>query len=119
MLGSVSDKNYREVFMRDDLKGQGYSKEDEYFHRKDQELIAKLREKAEAERARLETENKKKEYWMRCPKCGSTLTEEKYGEEILVDRCTSKSCGGIFLDGGELEILLKAKASLLQRIFSR
>ena len=34
--------------MRDDLKNQGYSKEDEYFHRKDQELVAKLREKAEA-----------------------------------------------------------------------
>jgi len=103
--------------MRDDLKEQGYSKEDEYFHRKDQELIAKLREKAEAERAKLETENKKKEYWMRCPKCGSTMAEEKYGDQVLVDRCTS--CGGIYFDGGELEILLKAKSSLLQRIFSR
>jgi Zn finger protein HypA/HybF involved in hydrogenase expression len=105
--------------MRDDMKGQGYSKEDEYFHRKDQELIAKLREKAEAERARLEAENKKKEYWMRCPKCGSEMKEEKYGELVLVDRCTSQSCGGVYFDGGELEILIKAKASLLQRIFSR
>ena len=103
--------------MRDDLKGQGYSKEDEYFHLKDQELIAKLKEKAEVERAKLETENKKKEYWMRCPKCGSTMAEEKYGDQVLVDRCTS--CGGIYFDGGELEILMKAKSSLLQRIFSR
>ena len=104
--------------MRDDMKDLGYSKEDEYFHRKDQELIAKLREKSEAERTRLEAENKKKEYWMRCPKCGSSMAEEKYGE-ILVDRCTSNTCGGIYFDRGELEILLKAKASLLQRIFSR
>ena len=70
--------------MRDDLKGQGYSKEDEYFHRKDQELIAKLREKAEADRARLETENKKSEFWMRCPKCGSTVYYEPEGLEAFV-----------------------------------
>jgi uncharacterized protein with PIN domain len=105
--------------MRDDLKKQGYSKEDEYFHRKDQEKIAKLREQAEAQRARLEAENKKKEYWMRCPKCGSTLQEESYENVVYLDRCTTKTCGGIFLDGGELEILLKAKSSLLNRIFGR
>ena len=102
--------------MKDDLKNQGYSKEDEYFHRQDQERIAKLREKAEAQRTKLESENKKQAYWMHCPKCGSTLKEESYGE-VLVDRCTSKACGGIFLDGGELEILLKAKSSLLTKIF--
>jgi hypothetical protein len=104
--------------MKDDLKNQGYSKEDEYFYQKDRERIAKLREAAEAQRAKLESENKKQEYWMRCPKCGSTLKEEKYGE-VLVDRCGSKDCGGIFFDGGELEILLKAKSPLLQRIFGR
>ena len=105
--------------MKDDLKNQGYSKEDEYFYLKDQEALAKLREKAEAQRAKTEAENRKKDHWMRCPKCGSTLKEEKYGESVLVDRCTSKSCGGIFFDGGELEILLKAKSSLLQRILGR
>ena len=103
--------------MRDDLKSQGYSKEDEYFYRKDQEQIAKLREKAEEQRAKLEAENKNKQYWMRCPKCGSSLKEEKYGESVLIDRCAS--CGGIYLDHGELEILVKAKAPLLRRIFGR
>jgi len=102
--------------MRDDLKSQGYSKEDEYFHRKDQELIARLREKAEAQRAKTEAENKKNEYWMRCPKCGAALTEERHGE-VVVDRCTAKTCGGVYFDAGELEILLKAKSSLLSRIF--
>jgi hypothetical protein len=104
--------------MREDLKNQGYSKEDEYFYRKDQELVAKLRGKAEAQRTKAEADNKKKEYWMRCPKCGSTLAEERYGD-VLVDRCGSKSCGGIYLDGGELEILLKAKSSLLAKIFGK
>lgn len=105
--------------MKDDLKNQGYSKEDEYFYQKDRERIAKLRDLAVAKRAKLETENKKEEYWMRCPKCGSSLREEKYGNCVLIDRCTSKDCGGIFLDGGELEILMKAKSPLLQRIFGR
>jgi hypothetical protein len=103
--------------MRDDLKNQGYSKEDEYFFRKDQEMITKLREKSAEQRSRQESENKKQEYWMRCPKCGSSLKEENYGQAVLVDRCTSETCGGIFLDRGELEILLNAKSSLLQRIF--
>ena len=104
--------------MREDFKDQGYSKEDEYFHRKDQELIAKLREKAEAQRGKAKDEHHKKEYWMRCPKCGSTLAEERY-DNVVIDRCASKKCGGIYLDGGELEILLKAKASLLERIFGK
>ena len=105
--------------MREDMKDQGYSKEDEYFHRKDQELIAKLREKAQVERDQREAEHNKNAYWMRCPKCGSTMNEEKYGGVVLVDRCSSKSCGGVFFDSGELELLLKAKSSLLQRIFQK
>ena len=104
--------------MREDFKDQGYSKEDEYFHRKDQELIAQLRTKAEAQRATAETEHKSKEFWMRCPKCGSALPEQRY-DNVVIDRCTSKTCGGIYLDGGELEILLKAKPSLLDRIFGK
>src|SRR4026207_1410976 len=104
--------------MRDELKSQGYSKEDEYFHRKDQELVAKLRAKAEAQRVKAEAENNKKEYWMRCPKCGTTLAEERKGN-VVGDRCPSKTCGGVYFDGGELEILLKAKSSLLSRIFSK
>ena len=104
--------------MREDFKNQGYSKEDEYFHRKDQELVAKLREKAEAQRAVAEAENKKKEYWMRCPKCGTALVEERHGN-VVVDRCTLKTCGGVYFDAGELEILLKAKSSLLGRMFGK
>jgi len=102
--------------VRDELKAQGYSKEDEYFHRKDRETIEKLREKAQVQRTRLGSENEDKDYWMRCPKCGAALKEENYGNLVLVDRCTGE-CGGVFFDRGELEILLKAKSSLLQRIF--
>jgi uncharacterized protein with PIN domain len=102
--------------MREDLHKEGYDKEEEYFYRKDQELIRKLREQAQAQREQTEAENKKKEYWMRCPKCGSNLVEEKH-EEVMVDRCTG--CNGLYFDAGELEIVLKAKSSLLSRIFGR
>ena len=105
--------------MKDDLRKQGYSKEDEYFYQKDRELIAKLRAQAKAKRAKLASENMKQEYWMRCPKCGSSLHEEKYADVVLVDRCSSTDCGGIFFDGGEVEMLMKAKSSLLHRIFRR
>jgi Zn-finger nucleic acid-binding protein len=105
--------------MKDDIKNQGYSKEDEYFHKKDQEALAKLRTQLDAQRAKQEAEHKKEQFWMKCPKCGSQLKEENYDSSVLVDRCTSKTCGGIYLDGGELEILLKAKSTLLQRILGR
>jgi uncharacterized protein len=119
VLGWILVAVFREVRVRDDLKTQGYSKEDEYFYRKDKETIEKLRQNAEAQRTKLGSENENKEYWMRCPKCGTPLKEENYGGLVLVDRCTATKCGGVFLDGGELEILLKAKSSLLQRIFGR
>jgi len=38
---------------------------------------------------------------------------------VVVDRCTSKTCGEVYFDAGELEILLKAKSSLLSRIFGK
>jgi Zn-finger nucleic acid-binding protein len=38
-----------------------------------------------------------------CPKCGATTGPINYGGDtgIIIDRCTG--CGGIWLDGGELE----------------
>jgi len=37
---------------------------------------------------------------MNCPKCSSLMEQQRY-DNLEVDRCTS--CGGIFLDKGELE----------------
>jgi hypothetical protein len=101
----------------DEVRKEGYSKEDEYFHKKDQELLARLRKEAEERRAKQEAENQKNQYWMRCPKCGANLKEESYSGIITVDRCPNAKCAGIFFDGGELEMLLKAKGSLFKRIF--
>jgi Zn-finger nucleic acid-binding protein len=44
---------------------------------------------------------------MRCPKCGSLLQAQQIGE-VEVDQCTS--CHGIWLDLGELPLLLDRPA---------
>jgi len=50
----------------------------------------------------LEREEQKLLHWMRCPKCGSELTEMAYRDQCI-DRC--EACGGIWLDAGELEAM--------------
>lgn len=74
--------------------------EEEYFHRKNQEAIEKLRAKMkvseEAKAAGLST--------MKCPRCDGSLTETKV-EEVTIDTCDK--CGGIWLDSGELEQLTR------------
>jgi uncharacterized protein len=70
--------------------------EDEYFHRKEQEALAKTRQRALEE----EREQNKQASYMRCPKCGEALEEITF-QEIQVDRCTA--CKGVWLDSGELE----------------
>lgn len=41
-------------------------------------------------------------HWMRCPKCGMELDEVTF-RGVRVDKCFS--CGGVYLDDGELEQL--------------
>ena len=70
--------------------------EEEYFHRKNQEAIEKLREKMkvseEAKAAGISS--------MKCPRCDGSLNESKF-EEVSIDICDK--CGGVWLDSGELE----------------
>ena len=44
---------------------------------------------------------------MTCPKCGGQLKEELYLDLVTVDRCGG--CKGVYLDRGELEIVVKAQ----------
>ena len=41
-------------------------------------------------------------HWMRCAKCGAELQEVEF-KGVKVDKCFS--CGGVYLDDGELEQL--------------
>jgi uncharacterized protein len=72
------------------------AQENEYFVKKERELIAKLKVKQEAEAK----EAAKKASFMKCPKCGESLKERSF-QKILIDQCTG--CNGIWLDAGELE----------------
>jgi hypothetical protein len=72
------------------------SLENEYFRRKEQELIDKLRAK------RAETEKPDSSILL-CPKCDGTLAEFTF-ENVQIDRCNS--CNGVWLDAGELERLI-------------
>lgn len=72
------------------------AQEDEYFVKKERELLAKLRAK-QAEEAKASVQ---KTYHMRCPKCGEPLKERSF-QKILIDQCTG--CNGIWLDAGEME----------------
>lgn len=78
--------------------------EEEYFHRKNQEAIEKLRAKIKvAEEAKAAGTSS-----MECPRCDGSLTENKI-EEVQVDTCDN--CGGVWLDSGELEQLTQKDSS--------
>ena len=88
----------------DDLKKDGYNKEEEYFYKLNQELLLKRR----AELDQTKTAGSKGAFWMVCPKCGGSMHEiDKSG--IKIDECTA--CGGIYFDRGELDLLIEAKES--------
>lgn len=72
------------------------AQEDDYFVKKEKELIEKLRTKQEKEAK----QSVKQMCHMRCPKCGEPLKERVF-QKILIDQCVG--CGGIWLDSGELE----------------
>jgi hypothetical protein len=70
--------------------------EEEYFLRKEKELIAKLKAKREKD----DDQALQKLCHMRCPKCGQPLKERSF-QKVMIDQCPG--CGGIWLDAGELE----------------
>ncbi len=74
-----------------ELEDRGKALENEYFHKKEKELVAKMKAKLEAE--------KMKDLELECPKCDGRLLETEY-ESITIDVCDK--CSGIWLDAGEL-----------------
>ena len=87
------------------------------------EYFAKLefekRKKREAEKQAQFVEEAKRKlkelHYMRCPKCGMQLIEIDY-KRIAVDKCSS--CGGVWLDAGELEVVSKMDKGALGKLFS-
>jgi hypothetical protein len=97
--------------------------EDQWFLENEKELLETARiarEKREAERAATEQavarEALKKAHFMKCPKCGHDMAEQRLGD-ITIDRCTF--CEGVFFDAGELEHAYTKKEEERRSLFRR
>jgi hypothetical protein len=82
--------------------------EEEYFARQELER----RREMERERQIKERESERTLHFMRCPKCGTKLTEVTVGD-VCIDKCFS--CEGLWLDRGELDTLRRDESSFLTR----
>lgn len=74
-----------------EMEDRGKALENEYFRRKEQELIERMKTKMQAEN--------QKSTGLQCPKCDGHLTETNY-ENVKIDVCDK--CTGVWLDAGEL-----------------
>jgi Zn-finger nucleic acid-binding protein len=90
--------------------------EEDYFHRKDRELLEHLRQRSAAH----EGERYYDAFSLRCHKCGEEL-EEILFRGIIVDLCIG--CHGVWLDSDEVEHLTSRASqgwlSLFWRNFGR
>ncbi len=75
--------------------------EEEYFHRQQQEQLAKLREVAAMENEAAAKEAAMELHFHMCGKCGQSMKTEIF-KGVEIERC---SCGAVLLDPGELEQL--------------
>lgn len=74
-----------------ELDDRGKALENEYFRRREQEIIEKMKSKLQAENTKSSD--------LDCPKCDGKLVETDY-ENIKIDVCGK--CSGVWLDAGEL-----------------
>lgn len=91
-----------------EMDERGKALENEYFRRKEQELLDKMREKVSAESA--------VDLHLECPKCDGNLYESDY-EEVKIDVCNK--CGGVWFDAGELAQVVEKNenSGWLSRLF--
>lgn len=82
--------------------------ENEYFRRKNQELIAQMKERLAAEGKTAST--------LKCPKCTGTLQTGNF-ENVQVEICDN--CHGVWFDAGEVQqIMNKEQGGWFGRLFS-
>ena len=90
-------------------------KEEEYFTRLELERRKKIEEEKQKQLAEEEKLRLKDLHHMRCPICGSELSEIDF-KGIKIDKCFS--CEGIWLDAGEMETLSRMEKSSVDKLFS-
>ena len=82
--------------MNDSFKKRGDALEGDYFRKQDEIAVARLKKRLDEEKPRLS------------PITGEPMEQKTY-HGVIIDVCPTS--GGIFLDKGELEIILKNAAS--------
>jgi acetyl-CoA carboxylase beta subunit len=91
-------------------------REVEFFKKLDAEKIAKMRSDLDKKRKEDAKKKEKEAHWMKCPKCGSGLEEINF-QNVMIDRCCD--CQGIWLDHGELEILVDDQAKMTKGLLKK
>lgn len=91
------------------------NKEDEYFAKQEALKLRKLMLKTREEMADEEKKRLKELHYMWCPKCGMKLQTITVNA-VEVDKCFS--CGGMFLDDGELEKISGRERSFFESMRS-
>jgi len=76
--------------------------EEEFFLRQELEKHREAVQQKQAELEESERDRLKELHFMRCAKCGAELQEVEF-RGVKIDKCFS--CGGVYLDDGELEQL--------------
>lgn len=87
--------------------------EEEYFARQDAFEKHILAVQSAKRMAAEERERRRREHYMKCPKCGMDLQTIVY-RGITIDKCFH--CNGTWLDAGELEEVAGAGGDLVSRI---
>ena len=103
----------------DDPSKSAGSSIDAWFAKHEEELIRQARRERRRKMDDAAAEEEKtlqKAHFMKCPKCGHDLVEERI-EPLTIDRCGN--CEGIFLDRGELEEILLSRAEARRGVFRR
>lgn len=80
--------------------------EEDYFAREDAEKMRKLAAETKKALAAEERKRLKEQHWMRCPKCGMEMAPMKM-RDLHVATCFS--CGGVFLDKKEIDVIAHPK----------
>ncbi|MDP2853445.1 MAG: zf-TFIIB domain-containing protein [Smithellaceae bacterium] len=89
--------------------------EEEFFARKEYERLRKSQEDSQKNLAADQRAKEKELHYMKCPKCGMNLVEIDY-KKIKVDKCSE--CEGIWLDAGEIEMVVQMDKGSLDKLFS-
>lgn len=85
-----------EPLPQDAFRSRPISDEDKYFQKKEQEILEDLRD-VRASRAGTER-------LCPCPECEGSVLDRVQQDNVEIDRCPK--CQGIWLDAGELELLM-------------